>query len=727
MENKFYTKGQSLVGIIIVLVIIGLIGGGIYYYFSKKNPEVSEIPEQKIEEKSGLLLGKNISSKSLVDSNSVFILGTADNNGNIDWQTILAVGTIAKKSPILIIENQKGVDDFSPKLFIEQYSPSKVYLHNYSYSFPNTEKINKDNINSQLYSSSNFVVISNGSDYETSLTAASFATYFNIPIFFTPLNNADKDLIKKWSAEKIGIGIKEDVDHSLTITETLDILKKNSDYLILTTSDDLNAPKRPRFSLAAPILAGGRNGVVLNIKNPTKESVKTKINELTRDGFAPGYMVVVGSEKNFPFLDFDIVSPGTYFNQDDDHQYFVNLYYWANYNPSNEYIPDAAVGVMTGYSVSDVSSLIARSIFYNQIAQSNKVIYWAPYGEPVAGSSKIDPILDSDFSKKYINNFKGFSSLDSKSTVINELGNSSVFIYNGHSWRNVLGNISITEVPTFKNPTFVFAFGCATLEPWNPGTLEDKQDKALISYEMIKKGAVGVFGAAEIWFVSSELYYGASERIMVENALNMPVGDSEFLTQRMSDAYNLYTQGSIPGGNNYYYKRYVYLLGDPKLKVGASSQMSSNVISDKIRMDFNNSIPEQMMCYTSAGCALCKTAKQECQQMSQENRDKVVEFNFPLLLDSYIYSTDISSLSGTYYPRMTLRFFTLNPIKDINIKADGRAIAKPYNTFLGQHCFLWNKQNYCPNLVYQLTDYASVNPKTGKESIPQYLDILFVR
>lgn len=766
MKNKFYHKGQSLIGIVIVLVIVGLITSGLYFYLSKQIPEVTEITEklaeeetvkpeeevipppeeegipseEKVEEKPaeipkevapeipsprGRLFGKNVSSKSLVDSDSIFMLGVTDNVGNVDWQTILTISTIAKVSPILIIENKESVDDFSPKLFVEQYSPSKIYLHNYNYNFPNTEKINAENINLQLYSLSNFVVISNGNDYTTGLTAASFAAHFNIPVFFSPLNSNDKDLIKKWGAEKIGIGLNEDVDHSLTIAKAVDILRKNSDYLILTTSDDLNTLKRPRFSLVAPILVGGRNAVVLNITNPTRESVKRRINEVTRDGFSPSYMVVVGSEKNFPFLEFDIVPPGTYFNQDDDHQYFVNLYYWADYNSSNEYIPDAAVGAMTGYSVSDVSSLIARSIFYNRIAKSNKVVYWAPYGEPVSGASKINPILDSDFSKKYINNFKNYSSLDSKSTVINELKNSSVLIYSGHAWRNVLGNMSTEEVPTFVNPTFVFAFGCATLEPWNPGTLEDKQDKPIISYEMIQKGAVGVLGAAEIWFVSGKIYYGSSQRMITENALNMQIGDSKFLADRMNDAYYLYINS--PLGKNHYYKSYIYLLGDPKLKIKTSSMMRSNIFSDRIQINLKDRISEKMMCYTYGGCALCKTANQECQQMSQEEPDKVVEFNYPLFLDSYVDSTDISSLSGIYYPRMSLRFFTLNPIRDISIKADGRGIGKPHNTFLGQHCFSFNNQNYCPNLVNLLEDYASINPKTGEESIPQYLDILFTR
>jgi len=193
----------------------------------------------------------------------------------------------------------------------------------------------------------------------------------------------------------------------------------------------------------------------------------------------------------------------------------------------------------------------------------------------------------------------------------------------------------------------------------------------------------------------------------------------------MSDARNLYTQGNIPEGDDFYYKRYVYLLGDPKLKIKMSSQISSNIISDKIRMDFSNSIPEQMMCYTYAGCSLCKVNKQDCQRMSQEDPDKIVEFNYPLFLDSYIFSTGISSLSGTYYPRMALRFFTKNPIKDISIRVDGRIIAKPYHTYVGQHCFSFNNQNYCPNIILHFKNYASINPSTGEKTIPSYVDVLF--
>ena len=50
MKTNFYNQGQSLIGIIIVLVIVGLISGGLYYYLSKQIPEVFEITEKPVEE-----------------------------------------------------------------------------------------------------------------------------------------------------------------------------------------------------------------------------------------------------------------------------------------------------------------------------------------------------------------------------------------------------------------------------------------------------------------------------------------------------------------------------------------------------------------------------------------------------------------------------------------------------------------------------------------------------
>lgn len=50
MKTDFYNRGQSLVGIIIVLIIVGVITGGLYLYLSKQIPEVAEGPTKEITE-----------------------------------------------------------------------------------------------------------------------------------------------------------------------------------------------------------------------------------------------------------------------------------------------------------------------------------------------------------------------------------------------------------------------------------------------------------------------------------------------------------------------------------------------------------------------------------------------------------------------------------------------------------------------------------------------------
>ncbi|MEK9179077.1 MAG: cell wall-binding repeat-containing protein [Patescibacteria group bacterium] len=371
--------------IILILFFCLFLGvsGYAYFYFTGNNETKTDqnVPSNVSDNRSQglgskILFNQEVKSKPAIDSDSVFMLGVSSENSDIDWKTIFEVSSLSKIVPILLVENKNKLDDFSPKLFIQQYSPRKIYTYNYQYSNQNSEKLNADDINAKLYSSSNFVVISNGEDYASSIVAASFAARFNIPIFFTPLKSEERNLIKNWNAKSIGIGVTENIDHALSVGEANNLLKENSDYLILTTSDDLTKTSYSRFSLATPILAGGRDGLILDIKNPTRESVKQAVNQVTKNGFNPAYLVTVGNENNFPFLQFDIIPQGTLYNQDDDHQYFVNLYYWADYNNSNEYVPDASVGAITGYSVSDASSLIARSLFYEKIAKSDKVITW---------------------------------------------------------------------------------------------------------------------------------------------------------------------------------------------------------------------------------------------------------------------------------------------------------------------------------------------------------------
>ena len=76
-EFNFYARGQSLIGIILVLVIVGLISGGLYYYFQRQIPETPEITEESSEEKSppepSSLAQIFLSSNSLEQGDTLFI------------------------------------------------------------------------------------------------------------------------------------------------------------------------------------------------------------------------------------------------------------------------------------------------------------------------------------------------------------------------------------------------------------------------------------------------------------------------------------------------------------------------------------------------------------------------------------------------------------------------------------------------------------------------------
>ncbi len=44
-KSNFHNRGQSLIGIIVILIVIGLLGSGLYYYSVKQIPEIHKIYE----------------------------------------------------------------------------------------------------------------------------------------------------------------------------------------------------------------------------------------------------------------------------------------------------------------------------------------------------------------------------------------------------------------------------------------------------------------------------------------------------------------------------------------------------------------------------------------------------------------------------------------------------------------------------------------------------------
>lgn len=62
-QTFFDNKGQSLIGVVIVLVIVGLISGGLYFYLSNQIPKVSEVTEKQQKEEITPLPEKELPGK----------------------------------------------------------------------------------------------------------------------------------------------------------------------------------------------------------------------------------------------------------------------------------------------------------------------------------------------------------------------------------------------------------------------------------------------------------------------------------------------------------------------------------------------------------------------------------------------------------------------------------------------------------------------------------------
>ena len=76
MENNLYNKGQGLISIIVILVVVGLvISSAMYFYFANKIPDISEITKNIIQENTTENITQNeekISENIIQDEEKIF-------------------------------------------------------------------------------------------------------------------------------------------------------------------------------------------------------------------------------------------------------------------------------------------------------------------------------------------------------------------------------------------------------------------------------------------------------------------------------------------------------------------------------------------------------------------------------------------------------------------------------------------------------------------------------
>src|SRR3989338_4767307 len=165
-SNKFpsFLKSITATCLLASLCISAILSPSVVIALNTKNSEASY---GKLR---GKLFDKGVFSKMRISSKDAFVLGTHAYDFTLDWKTILQVSSVSSTSPILVVENKDTADEVSLKLFLEQYKPTKIFVHNYAIKNRESAKL-ETNINAQLYSYANFVVVADGADYAKSLSA----------------------------------------------------------------------------------------------------------------------------------------------------------------------------------------------------------------------------------------------------------------------------------------------------------------------------------------------------------------------------------------------------------------------------------------------------------------------------------------------------------------------------------------------------------------------------
>jgi len=319
-----------------------------------------------------------------------------------DWHNALQLVSLAVwKAPIqaypLLIYHREG-DNFdvdSTIHFMQQYHPTHLTIFGdtpealdsllvasapgagLSLSQITRQPLTTDAYLSYWWRNYNILVISQD-DYATGLMASVFASYINAPLLFD--GHFEYDAIKDKSVYVIGnLGASSlsQVRRNAYVIEAYTLAQLKDEYIELTNTSKiilvhyndyntyLNRDVRPvrgggvisrpfrRLSLGAAYLAAAKEEVILSVGPQDFEMldsyVEGQINDLfTSSGRAPEYLTIVAAPSAIP------------------HWYNEQATDWK-YGSLNDIDTLLHVGRIYSITVSDVSSYIARSVFYQQL------------------------------------------------------------------------------------------------------------------------------------------------------------------------------------------------------------------------------------------------------------------------------------------------------------------------------------------------------------------------
>ncbi len=411
--------------------------------------------------------------------------------------------------PTLIYhEEETGFDADSIIYFMQQYNANKATiigatpqeLDNLLITVPELgaglqqgeiKRINADDYLSYWSDFGNVVYAQD--NYELALLASTYASFINSPLIIqgTSHDSAEifsgKNIICAGSVSPSGSSCNE--QYNLESLQQKYTDETNTDKIILINPGDLNFKVNEEFqpekslekindlyskmSLTAPILAGAKQEVIISTTGIGYASadnfIDSKINAL---GINAEYLTIIASPDA---IEMSYFTPSAYLSAD--------LWYYSEINDGDPLL-DLAVGRIFGLTLSDSSSNIARSLFYEETLENEDKILSARGSPFVSSAAEVYAI------GKALSAIGYQPKVTPGGTNPIEWEDRFFINYNDHGSYDWAGFYS-SVMPNLDN-SFIALSACSTCD-----FKEAPVKKDLFCARAIRKGAIGVIGATD--------------------------------------------------------------------------------------------------------------------------------------------------------------------------------------------------------------------------------------
>ncbi|MFH1642765.1 MAG: C1 family peptidase [Nanoarchaeota archaeon] len=407
-------------------------------------------------------------------------------------------------------------------------------------------------------------------NYKLAIIASTYASLINSPLIIqgTPSDTANvflgRDVICVGDVEPSGTVCSEQYtlealqQKYVDLTGTKKVLVVNpqdwnyftvGDYVFPTRSAGRLDDPYIKMSLAGPILASAKHEVMIFVDytSVTKEQADDAIEEsydrlmnimaylenevLSREH----YLTIVANADAIP-----IKSTMSGYGVAND------PYYYANFESPTGGYPEINIGRMFGITISDVASQMARSIFYDEIKDTDRATFMVTSTFESVPEEYIPNIVE-EWSQKF-DEVRSEVVLDKKIGYLSAAFdpdlwlNNDVISYNDHGSAAWAG-ISSSEIPSLSN-SIVFNYACSTCST---------QYFSSFCTKAIRQGAIAHLGAISLAYSGTSTYRDTMNNLYYRE---WPLGEAFVLAYRWAIITAPYTAKMIT------------LLGDPTLEMG---------------------------------------------------------------------------------------------------------------------------------------------------------------